>query len=291
MAGKRSHRLRGLSRVGRVGELTLGFSRQGGATILARARSQSPWHCLPPVALAPSGGAYLQLMNPSGGLVGGDELFLRASLGAHTHVLLSTPSATKVYRSSDRISRQSVRCRLGSGALLEWVPEPIIPFAGSRFRQDLRMILERGAALVLWDAVASGRIARGERWAFASLDNDVRIMTPGGEVCERYSLSSSSCAQGIQSNLLADWDYVGSLFVIGDGFRSEIWEDLADQLADVLESGPRGVLGGVSETAVPGVIVKVVARAAPPLQEQLLELWSTVRRVLWNLPNPMLRRY
>ena len=64
-----------------------------------------------------------------------------------------------------------------SGAVLEWFPEMTIPFAGSRFVQTMDVRLARGATVLIWDSVASGRVARDERWAFTSLQNHIQITT------------------------------------------------------------------------------------------------------------------
>ena len=279
--------------VGRVGELDLHYVRRGRQTILAQFRSSSPWHLLPPIRLEDSGSAYTLLLNPSGGLVGGDHLSVRATLGPGTHVLFSSPSANRVYRSASEPSRQSVEIIVGPDAILEWVPELTIPFAGSRFHQTIRVTLGRGATALLWDAIASGRIARGERWAFASLDNTIDIATTGSSVLERYCLSrlQEEAENDADLGLATDWDYVASLFVVNDALTDEVWKRLGQTVGEILDEDASRVLGGVSEPAVPGMVVKLVARSAPDLTTTFERLWGAVREELWGLSVPPLRRY
>lgn len=274
--------------VGRVGDLVLDYARQGDRTVLTHSRCCSPWHFSPPIQLDDSACVYTPLLNPSGGLVGGDRLSVRATLGQDTHVLFSTPSANRVYRSLAETAVQTIELTVGSGAILEWIPDVTIPFAGSRFRQAVHVALAPGATVLLWDAIASGRVARGERWAFTSLENEIQIVTASGRsVLERYALAPS--AHGIGQ--AAAWDYVGSLYLIGDGVDAARWKQLDAQLAAILDARPGAVLGGVSEPAVPGLAVKLVAKSAPDLSETLDELWQAIRLTLWNLPKPALRRY
>ena len=143
------------TRIGRTGELVLDYIRQGPKTILRHSTSRSPWHFFPPMALDDTGAAYTLLVNPSGGLVGGDHLSLRVTLGPGSHVLFSTPSANRVYRSIAEPSRQDIQLPVGAGAILEWVPELAIPFLGSRFSQQLHVTLGSEATLILWDALAA----------------------------------------------------------------------------------------------------------------------------------------
>lgn len=276
--------------VGRVGTLQVEYVRQDHKTVIARSRCTSPWHLLPPVYLDDTGSAYTLLLNPSGGLVGGDALSIEMTLGADAHVLISTPSANRVYRSLVQASVQTVEISVGPGAVLEWVPEPTMPFAGSRFRQVIHVTVSPGATVLLWDAVAAGRIARGERWAFTSLENEIQISTASGvSVLERYDLTPG---QGTGRVGLADaWDYVGTLYVVGDAVGTDTWHRLESSLARILDELPGRVLGGISQPANPGLVAKVLARSAPDLSGTLKALWGAARRELWGLPGAVLRVY
>ena len=279
-----------LDSVGRRGALSYEFKRQGPRTILTRSSCTSPWHHFPPSYLDDSGCAYTWLVNPSGGLVGGDHVSVEARLHAGTHVLMTSPSANRVYRSLSDPAVQEVCLSVGPGARLEWVPEVTIPFAGSRFRQSIHVDLAPGATVVLWDALASGRVARRERWAFATVENEICITTPlGGSVVERYRLVPGGLPESV--GLAGSWDYVASLFVIGDAVDADVWNRLDVVLAAILDERPGLVLGAVSSPAAPGLVVKLVARSAPDLTETLAAIWAAVRKGLWNLPAPNLRRY
>jgi urease accessory protein len=233
---------------------------------------------------------YTWLVNPSGGLVGGDHVSVEAQLHARTHVLLTSPSANRVYRSLSEPVLQEIRLSVGPDARLEWLPEVTIPFAGSRFRQSIHVDLAPGATVVLWDAMASGRIAMQERWAFAALENEICIRTPlGGSVVERYRVAPDRLSES--AGLVGSWDYVASFFVIGDAVDADVWKRLDTALAAILEQRPGLVLGGVSTPAAPGLAVKLVARSAPDLTVTLEAIWAAVRNELWDLPVPNLRRY
>ena len=276
--------------VGRRGALSYEFERSGLRTVLTRSSCTSPWHHFPPSYLDDSGCAYTWLVNPSGGLVGGDHLSVEAQLHARSHVLLTSPSANRVYRSLAQPSVQAVRLSVGSEARLEWLPEVTIPFAGSRFRQSIHVDLAPGATVVLWDAMASGRVAKQERWAFTSVENEICITMPRrGSLVERYCVAPDRLSESV--GLAGNWDYVASLFVIGDAVGADVWTRLDAALAAILEQRPGLVLGAVSFPAAPGLAVKLVAQSSPDLTATLESLWAAVRNELWGLPVPHLRRY
>ena len=106
---------------------------------------------------------------------------------------------------------------------------------------------------------------------------------------ERYCLAPDRLPESV--GLVESWDYVASLFVIGDAVDADVWKRLDLILAAILEQRPGLVLGAVSTPAAPGLVVKLVARSAPDLTETLEALWAAVRKDLWDLPVPNLRRY
>ena len=83
---------------GNTSQLILRYANQQGKTALTHSYFSYPWYSFPPLYLDNTGCATTFLTNPSGGFVGGDDLSLTATLGKNTHVLLTTPSATKIYR-------------------------------------------------------------------------------------------------------------------------------------------------------------------------------------------------
>ena len=276
--------------VGRVGELRLTYTKLDHRTVISHSYFTTPWKLLPPIYLDDTGSAYTLLVNPSGGLVGGDHLSIDMTVEQNAHVLISAPSANRVYQTEGLVSEQHVAIAVEPGAVLEWFPEHTIPFAGSRFRQTLRATLAPGATLLLWDALASGRIARGERWAFTDLENEIRITTASGSsLLERYILDPATDLGRV--GLVEEWNYVASFYVVNDAIASEVWSGLESKITAILETRPGDVLGGVSTPPVPGLAVKLLTRTAPDLTSMLDALWAAVREVLWKLPPVSLRKY
>ncbi|WP_447598817.1 urease accessory protein UreD [Nitrospira sp. Nam80] len=287
-----ARRSRSLIEIGRVGRLTMSFACQDRRTVMTGASRTSPWHLFPPIYLDDTGSAYTLLVNPSGGLVGGDRLSIHMTLAAQSHVIVSTPSANRVYRSrsKDLEAIQTIKVMVGEGAILEWAPEHTIPYAGSRFRQTIQVRLAPNSTVMLWDAMAAGRVAQEERWAFSSLANHVAITTASGvSVIERYRLDHASAFH--PAGIARSWDYVASLYIVSDALNPDAWKTLEARIGDVLDAEPGALLGGVSTPAVPGVVVKLVARSAPVLTAALEQLWAAVRFTLWGQPPVTLRKY
>lgn len=276
--------------VGRVGTLDLDYVRREGRTVLAHSSCTTPWHFLPPSELDGEQALYTLLVNPSGGLVGGDYLTIHARVGDGAHALFSTPSANRVYRSSVETARQTMRLEVGSNAKAEWVPEPAIPYAGSRYAQSFEITVARGGVLWFWETLASGRMARGERWAFTEFSSDIRIAAADGRrIVERMTVEPGQTERGV--GLASEWDYVASAFLVADQVGEAVLADIHDEAALVIDSFGNELLGGVSHPAAPGLAIKLVAKSGDGLRAAQDRIWEVVRRRLWNRGLPPLRKY
>lgn len=96
------------------------------------------------------------LVHPPGGLVGGDTLDLRVHVGAGAHGLITTPGATRFYRSEGPWATQATRLSLEAGARLEWLPLEAICYDACQARNQLRLELEPGAECLGWDTTVLG---------------------------------------------------------------------------------------------------------------------------------------
>ncbi|MDE3178582.1 MAG: urease accessory protein UreD, partial [Acidobacteriota bacterium] len=168
-------------RVGRDGLLRLRFERSGSQTILSQCRYTLPLQALTAITLE-DGAAYLMLLNPTGGMLGGDRLLTEITLEANASVCLSTPSAARVYRAAGGAAIQETRIDVKEGASLEYLPGHLIPHAGAALRQSLRIEMAAGSKAVISDSLAAGRVAHGERWSFRELDSGIEVLMRGQPV-------------------------------------------------------------------------------------------------------------
>ena len=102
------------------------------------------------------------LVHPPGGIVGGDVLELDARLESGCHALITTPGATRFYRSAGDTSTQSVQATLANGARLEWLPMETIAYSACQAHNRLRFDLAPGAEMIGWDLLALGLPAAGQ---------------------------------------------------------------------------------------------------------------------------------
>jgi urease accessory protein len=287
----------GATRVGRDGTLRLRFERRGPATVVAGCRYTLPLQVLAPVALDDPA-AVVSILNPTGGLVGGDRLSIEVHAAAGAHAVLTTPSATRVYRTEGEPTIQTVRLSIGPRAVVEWVPDHTIPFAGSALRQTIEVDLDEHGGLILVDAFSAGRIALGEAWRFAVLESAISLRDPRGWLLhDRFVLRGrSDVGHGAEAPPAeadaADFDglgfaeshpYFASIAVVGGFDRDRFAADVDCLQAD-------GMRLGVAMLPRRGALVRCLASTAPALLDAIDGCWRLGRRALLGLSPLALRK-
>jgi urease accessory protein len=270
-------------RVGRDGALQLRFERRGARTVVAACRSTVPLQVLVPLAL-PDPAAVVSILNPTGGLVGGDRLLIEVEAGPGAHACLTTPSATKVYRTAGEPARQEIRFRLDVGAIVEYVPDHTIPFAGSDFRQTIRADVGAGARLIVVDAFAAGRVARGEAWRFDRLESVLLVQDGAGWLLrDRFALRGTPVWGDIGGT--DGMPYFATVATFGD----LPWETVADDVHHLVGDCP-GVRAGGGPLARRGHVIRVLAHNAAGLGDAVERVWALARQRILECPPLALRK-
>lgn len=104
------------------------------------------------------------IIHPPGGVVGGDSLQIRATVGANAAALVTTPGAAKWYKANGRISRQQVILEAAANATLEWLPQETIFFNHADVALEQRVDLAADASYIGSEILCFGRTASGERF-------------------------------------------------------------------------------------------------------------------------------
>lgn len=183
---------------------------------------------------------------------------------------------------------QRVHLTAADGAYVEYLPDPLIPFAGARFHQSAVLTVDENATVVYGETVTAGRIARGERHEYTVLTNDLEIRRPDGTLLAVDTLRLRPERPGGVSGpgVFAGHDHVASLFVVsGRRPAAEIADTLHRALTD------REVLHGAS--VLPddcGAWVRILAREQPRVADAVRAAWDAVRRLLIGHPAPDLRK-
>ena len=162
-----------------------------GRTTVTDAYAASPLRLLMPRNSGHA--AWIYLSSFGGGLVDGDRYGVDLTVEAGASALLATQASTKVYRSASGTSHELDARVVGDGRLI-LLPDPVVCFAGARYRQRQTIDLSSDGGLIVVDYLSSGRHAAGERWAFDSYTAMLSVRIDGRRVVHDVTRLDSSDA-------------------------------------------------------------------------------------------------
>jgi urease accessory protein len=161
----------------------------GGTSTLTRCLGLPPIKFINP--RSEGGSCQVYVSNYGGGLVDGDAIRMRVECREGSRLYLGTQSSTKVYKGAGRDGcLQETVGTVHANALAVICPDPVVPFADSRYRQAQSWEVHPRGDLVVMDWLQPGRSARGEVFAYRALRSELRVTRPGGDplLVERFAL-------------------------------------------------------------------------------------------------------
>ena len=262
-------------------QAALRFARApDGRSYIARQRVGYPFHITRPFHFdeAPAGTLTLYLQSVSGGIYQGEDLRMVCNAGVGSAAHVTTQAATIVHRMPAAPARQTVALAAADGALLEYLPDPLIMFPGARLTSVLEIEASADATVIASESFAH-HDPGGENRRFESFETALRISDESGRllVLERYALTGDRLAEG--AGEIAGWPAQGSFVVAHRGpAREPILAELRAALAptDSFYGGASALPNGA------GVGVRLLARDGARLRSGLEAAWRAVRRALYG---------
>jgi urease accessory protein len=226
-------------------------------------------------------GSLVHLNNVSGGVLAGDRLALDVEVQAGAAAQITTTGATRLYRhrAGAADSEQRARFTVRDAALLEYLPDLVIPYAGSRHVQRTEIRLGRGSTLFWWEVLAPGRLAAGERFAFERLRVQTEVYAGVRPVLrEDYVLEPKQKELSATARMF-EYSHNASLCVVQEGRPPAFWRGLEDRLNEIARSRTQHgeAVWGASTLASDGVVVRGLSMSGCFIHESLVEFWRTAR--------------
>ena len=269
-----------------VPHLELKFILDGDCTRMFVPTQEPPWRAIRAFQ-NPQRQSVVHLHNVSGGILSGDSLHLSIEAGPATSVQITSVGATRVYRQSATraTARLSTSIRVEENAVLEYLPDAVIPFSGSRFSQSTAVSLGPNAGFIGWETIAAGRIAGGEEFAFDYFHSAFSICSAARPLAlERYAITPSSR----DPRSPARWGrfrYTSTLYVCHTGVPQPRWLDLESRLNELAFSYTSyESRWGVSTLIAGGLVIRGLAREAHQITSGLGMFWDCAKQEVWGAP-------
>ena len=244
--------------------------REHGRTVLAAQSFRAPYHISKPYWDADARALLVQVVNPTAGILSGDRLQSEIAVQDDAALLVTTPSASRVFRMREGAAECRQHFAVSAGGWLEVMPEPLVPHRGSRYRQVTTVDVEAGGALFFVDQLMPGRVGHGEAWQWEQLQLELTVQVAGQLVLrERLDQTGNDLRQ------MAEFTGGGPAACFANAILIASAPDAAWR-PEIAALHRDGVWVGVSALRLHGWSLKVVAPDAVRLRQTLRE----ARRIL-----------
>ena len=259
--------------------LALVALRDDGATRL-QARHDGPLRLLKTLYPEGAGVAHAVLVHPPGGLVGGDRLDIELDVQPGAHLLVTTPAATRFYRSAAGEAAQVVQGRVAAGGRLEWLPQETLAYPACDARNEVRLSLAPGASLFASEVLGLGLPAAGAPYATGRMLQHLEIT---GQWLDRGRLDATDEALLNGPCGLAGHRILGTLAYAQtaplDGGAA-----LLDDARALLDGVPRSGVTQLNGPRGTVLLARVVGDEVEDVAQALRRVWALWRERLWQLP-------
>jgi urease accessory protein len=274
--------------IGKHAFLSLRALRRRGRTEVDAIARRIPYQWLGFVFQDHDDQPYVLLHNSAGGFVEGDTAELHVLAEPGTRSLFTTMAASKFYKCEGaETSYDVVSFSVGEEALLEYLPDEVIPFKNSRIERTIRIALHATSRLFASDVISAGRVSygAGELFAFASMRSQFELRINGRVVVLDRLVARDPEDVAALSRLWGGHKHLAMLAV----YAPSLPHDLVEQVQESCEALVGRCEAGA--TMVDGVIfVRMLTEQVWQAHEAVYRIWEIVRPVIGGKPaHPILK--
>ncbi|SDZ82018.1 urease accessory protein UreD [Acidovorax soli] len=260
--------------------LQLNYTLENARTV-ARFEHDGPLRILQSLYPEGDGICHNVLVHPPGGLVGGDTLDITASVGPGAHGLVTTPGATRFYRSTGERALQRTHLSLEENSRLEWLPLESLCYNACQAENHLTINIAPGAECMGWDVTALGLPHAGQAFDTGRFVQHIEVP---GLWLERGVIDAAD-RRLLQSPLgLAGHHCVASLFLTTGAPMGKARRDAAlDAARALMDTHALKATAGATSPNGQVVVLRVLAPQVEPAMQLLKQVRSAWRAALWQL--------
>ena len=253
-----------------AGHLRVRASRgEGGRTRLSEQSFRAPFHIGKGYWDEDGQVMQLRVVNPTAGILAGDRLDLAVEVDPGAALVVMTPAATRAFMMESGVAGCEQRFAVGGGGWLEYAPEPLFPHNQSDYSQRTVLDLAAGAETYFAEALAPGRVGRGEVWAWRRLRMTLDVVVDGKLVFrERLDSSGAEMARLAAFYRMPEaWFATVILYSERLNDAHPVWEEVRK-------------FGAPTRLGLGLYLVRVIARGSIELRDTLNGLRAAATRAL-----------
>ena len=234
-------------------------------------------------SLYPEGSAicHTVLVHPPGGLVGGDRIDIRLTAHPYSHALVTTPGATRFYRTEKGLAAQELKAKICRHARLEWLPLETIAYNQCQGLNKICFEIEDGGELIAWDITALGLPTAALPFEQGQLQQHMEVK----DIWLERGLIDANDHRLMSGPLgLANHRCTSTLvFATGTDMTRDRRNFALSLARDVANRQSGEVLAGVTSPHARIVVLRALSPLVEPTQTLFRAVWAAWRNGLWEI--------
>jgi len=258
--------------VGWTASLNLVFEPRPTKTVLAQRVQRGPLAVQRPF-YPENEVCHVYLLHPPGGVVGGDELTITTQVKQGTHSVVTTPGATKFYRSQGQIARQRQQLSIANGATLEWLPQETIYFPGAKAKLTTRIDIEATARFIGWETHCFGLPANQEPFSDGELQIKLEVFRQNEPfILEKMTVNAESLQRptGLRGSAV-----MSTLIAVPAD------EQVLQQVRDILVESEQLFSATLLDDCL---VVRYIGDSTEQSRRMFIQVWNGIRPLVLERP-------
>lgn len=257
------------------GIVKLTYQKQGNTTQPIHTYSQAPYKLQRPFYPEGKEICYSTILHTAGGMVGGDYLSQSIQLKRNTHAVITTASASKIYRSNGLSAEQETQIDVGANACLEYLPREMIVFNQAQYRQRMTVNLASTATWLGWEIVRFGRSASGEQFREGDWRSATEVWQDGQLIWVDRGWLPGGKQVWESPHGLGGYPLVGTLVWVGKPVSSQLITQLRGLWAETDSTAEVGITQLRS-----GLLCRYRGNSRAKVLDWFINIWRLLRQ--WN---------
>lgn len=232
---------------------------------------------------------FIYSQNPTGGIIQGDRQITNIECEKDSMVHVTSQGSSKVQTMNANYAGSEITLKVHDNAVLEYLPEPVILYAESRFFQKTYIEVGNGGIVFFSEVIVPGRIARGEEFQFKLYQSEITAKNSAGDLLfrDRVIIDSENIDLGKQGPM-GGYKILGNFYLIAP---DKDYEKIIEIIRGI-KTGSDDVVGGI--TLLPnnsGILFRVLGTNTKSVNEMILKAWNELRQNVLGAEAPNLRKY
>ena len=228
------------------------------------------------------------MVHPPGGVAGGDDLDIQVQADSRTHALVTTPGATRFYKSSGEAAIQRTHIQLAEGARLEWLPLENIAYSGCIAENRLQVQLAPSAELIGWDITALGLPAANQPFERGTFTQHLELLAPTGHHSpwlERGCIAADD-TRLLQSpiGLAGHTCQVTLFYIAGCAIQTPQRELFLSKSREISAAHALRATCGITSPHAQVIVLRALAHHTEQAMDLCKQVRGAWREIAWGLP-------